>query len=57
MGIRGLKENIDRALVEKHPSLAKTTIKVADFFNSKEKKTSLPDQRMELESKENVHEN
>jgi hypothetical protein len=41
MGLQGLSENIDRILTEKHPSLKKTNLKVADFFNSKQNKTSL----------------
>ena len=37
-GLPGLKENFDRILQEQHPSLAKTNLKVADFFSSKENK-------------------
>ena len=37
-GLTSIRENFDRMLQEKHPSLVKTNLKVADFFSSKEGK-------------------
>jgi len=60
MGLKGLSDNFERVLGENHPSLAKgTSLKVADFFTSKQAKSQLTNQEMEVipNNKENVHEN
>ena len=61
IGLKGLSQDFDRILVEKHPSLAKNNLKVADFFNSKQNKASHTNQEIDImigeTSKENVHEN
>ena len=39
--MQSLREDFEQQLVKQHPSLAKTNLKVADFFDSKEAKIEI----------------
>lgn len=43
---KGLRENYDKQLQERHPSLAKTNLKVADFFDESERKQQVANKEL-----------